>query len=240
MAVFLTAEWRDLVMLNWQVDPSLLASRLPRGTEIDEQQGRTWISVVGFRFLKTRLLGVPIPGHVNFEELNVRYYDRRRVDGDIRRGVVFNKEIVPRFSIAAVARGLYNENYVCGPMSHRIESAGDSRTVEYSWSVSGRSGRVSLTTDPAFREIEPGSREEFITEHYHGYSVQRDGGTVEYAVRHPRWRYAEARNVSLEWDPISLYGPEFGAILLAPPDFSFLAEGSAVTVDFGRRLPEST
>src|SRR6266513_2477095 len=131
---FLTAEWRSLAMLNYEVDRSVLARRVPPGTELDSWGGVVYVSVVGFLFLKTRVLGVPIPGHRNFEEVNLRFYVRRKADGEWRRGVVFVKEIVPRRAIAAVARGLYGENYVAMPMSHAI----DGRRVEYRWGIENR------------------------------------------------------------------------------------------------------
>ena len=54
---FLTAEWRDLVMLNYEVDPGILAGLVPAGTELDLWQGRALVSVVGFHFRRTRVLG---------------------------------------------------------------------------------------------------------------------------------------------------------------------------------------
>ena len=117
---FLTAEWRDLVMLNYEIDPGILAGLVPAGTELDLWQGRALVSVVGFHFRRTRVMGVAIPGHSNFEEVNLRFYVRREGPEGWRRGVVFVKEIVPRFAIAWVARALYNENYVALPMRHAI------------------------------------------------------------------------------------------------------------------------
>jgi uncharacterized protein len=105
-APFLRAEWRDLVMLNYEIDPDLLRSRIPAGTELDSWNGRTFVSIVGFRFLETRVLGVPIPFHRDFNELNLRFYVRRLAGDEWRRGVVFVKEVVPRRAIAWIARAL--------------------------------------------------------------------------------------------------------------------------------------
>src|SRR6187455_2734884 len=135
-AKFLTAEWRDLVMLNYEVDPAILLDLVPAGTELDLWQGRTLVSVVDFRFLRTRVLGLAIPWHIDFEEVNLRFYVRREASEGLRRGVVFVKEIVPRRAIAWLARLLYNENYVALPMSHWIDDRSSSqdgalREVEY-------------------------------------------------------------------------------------------------------------
>ena len=119
--VFLSAEWRNLVMLNYRVDPEILEQFVPRGTEIDSFQGHTYVSIVGFQFLRTRLLGgLTIPFHANFDEVNLRFYVRRNEGEEVRRGVVFVKEIVPRPAIAAVARLAYGEKYIHCPMRHAV------------------------------------------------------------------------------------------------------------------------
>ncbi len=235
---FLTAEWRDLAMLNYEIDPPVLASRVPRGCELDSWGGRTFVSVVGFRFLRTRVLGVPIPFHRNFEEVNLRFYVRRRVDGSWRRGVVFIRELVPRRAIAWVARRVYAEDYVAFPMRHVVKHASGSASskLAYRWCRAGVweglsatfSGQPALPSDDA--------EETFITEHYWGYSAQPDGSTVEYQVEHPRWRVWRAATASLECEVASLYGPEFVEALSSAPSTAFVADGSPVVVRKGLRL----
>lgn len=237
---FLTAEWRWLVMLNWRVQPSLLHRYVPSGTELDEWRGDAFVSIVGFLFMDTRVLGVPIPWHRNFEELNLRFYVRRIVDGEVRRAVTFIKELVPRRAIATVARLAYNEPYEAVPMRHRIDrSPGSCPTpnlVEYSWRHGARWSRLSVQPvgEPAL--IESGSEEEFITEHYWGYTRQRDGGTVEYQVQHPPWRVWQVSNPLLEGDLAGLYGEKFAEALRQPPASAFLAEGSAISVHAPQRI----
>ena len=108
-------------MLNYVVDPRLITPLVPAETEIDFENGETFLSVVGFLFLDTRLLGLPIPLHRDFEEVNLRFYVRRKSADTWRRGVVFIRELVPRRAIALVARTFYGENYVAVPMKHEIE-----------------------------------------------------------------------------------------------------------------------
>ncbi|GIW08740.1 MAG: hypothetical protein KatS3mg060_3545 [Dehalococcoidia bacterium] len=239
--VFLSAIWRDLLMANWIVDPALVEPFVPRGTAVDFHEGKTYVSVVGFLFQDTKLFGrLPIPFHRTFEEINLRLYVvRHHRDGD-RRGVVFVKEIVPRRAIAWTANLVYNENYVALPTRHRIEhEPGAIRVgslVRYAWRLRGKThalrGRVA--GEPALPPS--GSEPEFITQHYWGYTKQRDGGTIEYEVEHPHWRVAPARDVRLQSDIAALYGPEFVETLRRPPDSAFIAEGSPVIVRRGVRI----
>ena len=181
-AVFLTGQWRWLAMLNWRVDPSLLAPLVPRGTTLDAWNGATFVSVVGFLFRDTRVLGVPIPLHRDFEEVNLRFYVRCERDGEVRRAVTFVREIVPRRAIATVARLAYNEPYVALPMRHVLGPIATPdaapATVEYGWRFGERWSRLHVRPTGPARAIASGSEEEFITEHYWGYTRQRDGGTV--------------------------------------------------------------
>lgn len=237
---FLRAEWRWLAMLNWEVDPALLRPLVPRGTKLDEWQGMTMASVVGFLFLRTRVLGVPIPFHRDFEELNLRFYVRRKGPEGWRRGVVFVKELVPRWAIATVARVVYNENYVALPMRHRIDLGGDTLrpggAVEYGWRQDGRWSTLRAVTAGPPRPLEDGSEAEFITEHYWGYAAQRDGGCVEYRVEHPRWRVWSAPSTALDANLSALYGAALGPALAGPPRSAFVAEGSPVVVRRGVRI----
>jgi uncharacterized protein YqjF (DUF2071 family) len=230
------AEWRWLALLNYAVDPKLLAPCVPAGTELDQFEGRTYISLVGFRFLSTRVFGVPIPFHRNFEEVNLRFYVTRREAGVVKRGVVFIQELVPRRAIAAVARLVYHENYRRLPMTHKIEASGDGLSVRYTWRFAERTNNLDVMAKGSPRSMAAGSEEQFIAEHYWGYCRQPDGGTLEYHVEHPPWRVWDIAHAQFSGDASALYGAEFGAALNKPPDSAFLAEGSAVKVYRGRRL----
>ena len=219
-------------MLNYLVDPSVLAPLVPAGTELDQWAGATFLSLVGFRFLDTRIFGIPIPFHRNFEEVNLRFYVRRKTQEGWRRGVVFVKELVPRLAIAWTARALYNENYEAVPMTHQVDRA----VVSYSWQFRGQPQQVTIRAEGEFEPIAAETEQEFITEHYWGYSRQRDGGTVEYRVDHPRWCVQAARESHLECDAAGLYGEVFRQVLSVPPASAFLADGSRVTVHRGVRI----
>ncbi len=236
---FLTAEWRNLAMLNYAVDPSLLAHMVPSGTVLDRFDGKTYISLVGFRFLRARVRGLWIPFHADFDEVNLRFYVRPKRPGPVRRGVVFVREIVPRYAIAKVAQVVFHENYIALPMRHQIvEPVSEHGRVQadYRWRHGGKwnSLRVECAGRPALAA--EGSLEQFITEHYWGYAGQRDGGCLEYQVEHERWRVWKAAVAKFEGDPSGLYGPQLAACLDREPDSAFLADGSSVIVYSGVRL----
>jgi uncharacterized protein len=236
----LRAAWRHLVLVNYDIEPRALLPLVPRGTELDAFEGRSYVSVVGFLFQDTRLWGIPLFFHQEFEEINLRFYVRRRGDEGWRRGVVFVREIVSSPLISIAARALYNENYVTFPTRHALEFADERkswlRAACYTWRDGGREQRVSAVAARAPEDLADGSVEEFITEHFWGYCTQRDGGTLEYRVEHPRWRVSPAASSVLECDVAGLYGEVFVDALRAPPASAFLAEGSRVAVHAGVRI----
>jgi uncharacterized protein YqjF (DUF2071 family) len=237
-AVFLTAEWLHLAMLNFEIDAGLLLPFVPAGTELDRWNGKVFVSLVGFRFLKTKLFGfLPIPMHSNFEEVNLRFYVRRNTSSEVRRGVVFIREMVPRRAIAFVARTFYNENYVALPMTHEIRSVDDDHLkVAYRWRSGNRWSEINLETEGDSKLPTNNSVEQFITEHYWGYAAQPDGGCMEYRVTHPSWRVWQSRESAFEGDVETFYGKDFAAVLQGKPQSAFLADGSVVTVMRGRKL----
>lgn len=228
--IFLTAEWRDLLMLNYAIDPAVLRPWVPDGTELDAFEGTTYVSVVGFRFLQTRVFGIPVPGHRDFEEVNLRFYVRRRGPEGWRRGVSFIRELVPRPLIALVARRFYGEPYLALPMRHRIEAAGAGLRAEYAWWRAGRWEAVRAIGEGEPVEAASDSQEEFITEHYWGYTKRAAPGCNEYQVEHPRWRLRRATEAALDADVATLYGGCFVESLAAPPASAFIANGSPVAV----------
>lgn len=238
---FLTAHWDSLILLNYACPPGLLAPLVPAGTVLDEWNGQSLVSLVGFLFRDTKLLGVPIPFHRTFEEVNLRFYvRRRRPDGENVRAVVFIRELVPRIAIATVARSIYNEPYIAVPMAHRLAldpSSGGSAT--YSWRYKGAPFAMSAAVSGAAQQLEPGSEAEFITEHYWGYTRQRDGGTLEYKVEHPSWRVWQDVDAKFTGSAAALYGEAFGALLTERAQSAFVAVGSPVAVRKGTRISDS-
>jgi len=226
---FLTANWRYLAMLNFVVDPKIVAPLVPPGLELDFENRETFLSVVGFLFLDTRLLGLPIPLHRDFEEVNLRFYVRKKSADTWRRGVVFVRELVPRRAIALVARAFYGENYLALPMKHEIEHVDLKVSVEYSWRRRRKWESLKMAASGEPQSIPAGSHAEFITEHYWGYTCVRDGCS-EYRVEHPRWKIWNAETFEFSADIAALYGGQFVEPLTAAPHSALIADGSPVEV----------
>ncbi len=236
--VFLSAEWRHLAMLNWPVERDVLQPHVPAGTELDLWAGQPYCSVIGFMFLKTRIMGVPIPLHQSFPEVNLRFYVRRKFGDQWRRAAVFVRELVPKRMVAWIARGLFNEQYSYCPMSYDIDrdSGGVIQRLQFGWRLAGSPGSLELRTEQVPQPMAEGSEQQYIAEHYWGYARQPDGGTKEYRVRHPSWNVCDASSARLDVDVAHLYGDRFVDVLSHEPTSAFLADGSAVTVSHGVRI----
>ena len=241
MSTFLTAEWRKLIMAQYAVQPELLMPYLPRGLEFDLYQGQCYVSLVAFLFDRVLVKGLAIPFHTRFEEVNLRFYVRcHEPDGSIKRGVVFIREFVPRRAIAFIAKRFYEEPYIAIPTHHQIESSPESLNVSYSWELGGRSHSLSVKAAPTPLNIQPGSKEEFITEHYWGYTKRADGRTSAYQVEHPRWQTYNLQSYEIAVDFGILYGQSFAFLTDQWVSSVLLAEGSAVSVHSGSDLPLAT
>jgi len=232
MKKFLTAKWHDLIMANYVVEPSLLERRVPLGTELDFHNGKCFISLVGFMFLDTRVRDFLVPFHVNFEEVNLRFYVVRETENEIRRGVVFVKEIVPRRAIATVARMMYGEPYECWKMSNFR----DDKYVRYSWKRRGCENNLSVERGESMGVPVMGSHGEFIIEHSWGYTRRGANRTDEYKVEHPKWELFNAENAHIDVDFGATYGEEFGFLKNETPCSILLAKGSEIAVYKGARL----
>lgn len=233
---FLSAEWRNLLMANYIVDPAILMPYLPAHTELDTWNGNCYVSLVGFMFVDTRVRGVKVPGHINFQEVNLRFYVLHTLaDGTKRRGVVFIKEIVPKRAITFIANTLYRENYETMPMKHVWEARENELFVAYQWLKRDWHG-IEVVTDLVAKEIEQGSEAEFITEHYWGYARVNDRVSTQYEVAHPRWKVHDVTDYKIAVDFGLVYGADFSFLNNAVPASVFLADGSPIEVMGGGKL----
>lgn len=233
---FLTAEWNNLIMANYIVDPSVLLPYLPLNTELDIYEGQVYVSLIGFMFENTRLLNFKIPFHVNFEEVNLRFYVRYNDNGIWKRGAVFIREIVPKPAISFVANTFFNEQYSTKRMRHFFEIKNGEIKLGYHWKHNNKWNLLEATTHNIAEPMQPGSEEQFIAEHYWGYSKYDDRTTVEYAVQHPSWEVYRVKEYEIDCDFASLYGPQFSMLRTATPNSVFVAKGSAISILNKRNL----
>lgn len=233
--IFLSAEWRKLAIANYIIDPGRLSKFLPKHTELDLHEGKCYVSLVGFMFMNTRVIGIKFPLHSNFEEVNLRFYVTHQSENKIKRGVVFVKEIVPKTMISFIANSVYKEHYETMKMQHVWDIGKSELKIGYRWKKSGWH-HFNLTAENKPGEIIAGSEEEFITEHYWGYAAKGKSNAIEYAVEHPRWLVYPVNSFDIKLDFGLVYGSDFSFLNQLQPASVFLAEGSEVIVRKGRLI----
>ena len=232
---FLTAEWNDLLFINYEIDPKLLENYLPIGTELDLWNDKCYISLIGFMFEDVKVLGFKIPFHINFEEVNLRFYVKRYENGIWKRGVVFVKEIVPKHAITIVANTLYNEHYQTLPMRHERIANKNVLQFKYEWKKKNTWHSISVETENELIPIEENSEAEFITEHYYGYTKASNYKTIEYEVTHPKWKQYIVKEYTLNVNFEQVYGKEFAYLQHLKPVSFFVAKGSKITIE-GKKI----
>jgi uncharacterized protein len=234
-SVFLKAEWRKLAMANYSIDPKILSKYLPYKTELDFWNDTCYVSLVGFMFLDTKLKGIAIPFHTKFEEVNLRFYVKYKDEGEWKRGVVFIKEIVPKPALTFVANTVYGEKYETMDMGHQWIEDKNSLTVTYQWKKQDWNS-FNVKADREAKSIAVGSEEEFITEHYWGYTKVDENKTSQYQVEHPRWNVYRVKEHSINVNFGHIYGNDFDFLSMQEPTSVFLAEGSEIIVRGGERI----
>lgn len=231
---FLSARWENLIMANYAVNPDLLAPYLPKGVELDFYNNKTYVSLVGFMFKKTRLFNIPIPFLGTFEEINLRFYVKRAIGNSVKRGVVFINETVPYKPVAWLANKLYKEHYIAIPTKNEIDITTHSKNIKYQWKINKEWNHIAVNAAKENDTMLPGSVEEFIFEHYYGYTKINEQHSQEYKVNHPRWQVNKVLDHSIHCDFKSMYGNEFSFLSNHQPDSVIIAEGSPVTVKWKR------
>lgn len=231
---FLNARWENLIMANYAVDPSVLLPFLPKGVELDTFNGKAYVSLVGFMFKNTRLFKVPIPFLGTFEEINLRFYVVRKDDNENRRGVVFINETIPFKPVAWVANWLYKEHYISIPTKHNWIIQSGSKQITYEWKVEKKWNILKVAAETKRIPMEVGSMEEYIFEHYYGYTKVDENNTLEYKVNHPKWETNKVADYEINCDFGKMYGKAFEFLNNQQPDNVILAEGSEVSVKWKR------
>ncbi|HRC32747.1 MAG TPA: DUF2071 domain-containing protein [Bacteroidia bacterium] len=234
MNTFLHAKWQNLIMANYEIDPSILFSYLPKGVELDYFNGKTYVSLVGFLFKDSSIFNIPIPSMGTFEEVNLRFYVVRKVGDQLRRGVVFINETVPNKIVAWVANKLYKEHYIAIPTKHKWTFVNDKKEIEYQWKVQSKWNSIKVVATVAKQKMVAGSMEEFIFEHYFGYTKVNSQHSIEYKINHPSWEINAIHHSHIDCDFAAFYGKDFELLNSIKPHSIMLAEGSDISVDWKR------
>ena len=234
MAIFLKANWENIIMVNYEIDPKILIPFLPKGVEIDLFNGKCYISLVGFMFKKTKLFNIPIPWFGTFEEINLRFYVLRRENNEIKRGVVFINETIPYPIVAWMANKLYKEHYTVVPTKHTITNEVKIKKVEFEWFINKKWNSIYVESSTESSPMKQDSLEKFIYEHYYGYTKIDESKTEEYKLQHPSWKTNEVINYEIDCDFEAMYGKSFSVLNQTKPEAVFIAEGSSVAVEWKR------
>ncbi len=234
MNTFLRAQWQNLIMANYEIDPAILLPYLPKGVELDYYHGKTYVSLVGFLFKDSSIFNIPIPSLGTFEEVNLRFYVVRKVGNELRRGVVFINETVPNKIVAWVANKLYKEHYIAIPTKHNWILLNDKREIEYNWKVQSKWNTIKVVASVNKQKMEAGSVEEFIFEHYYGYTKVNIENSIEYKINHPSWEINSIHDYQIDCDFVAFYGKDFDVLNSSKPHSIMLSEGSDISVDWKR------
>jgi len=232
---FLTAKWENLIMANYVMEPQVLKPFLPKGVELDLYEDEAFVSLVGFMFNRSRIFNVPIPFLGTFEEINLRFYVKRKTADGYRRGVVFINETVPYKPVAWLANKLYKEHYIAIPTQHNIVIRSDEKLVLYNWKMGQTWNHLEVKASTSQREMDRGSLEEFIFEHYYGYTRIDANRSQEYRIHHPRWKVNDVLEANIQCNFAEMYGASFAHLSSENPKSVIIAEGSAISVDWNRK-----
>lgn len=235
MKTFLTATWSHLLNLSFAVPDALLLPHLPPELELDRYQGQAYVSLVAFDFLNTRVRGIKVPFHVNFPEVNLRFY----VQHQGQRGVVFIREFVPKHCIALIAHRVYNEPYLAFPMESQHTQAEDG-SLALTHQIWKDKDELLLKARISGPEQVPGpdTAAHFFKEHELGFGRDKKGETLCYRVEHPLWATRDLQIEELALDFGKFYGPEWALLNGRTPEHALYCVGSPIKVFSAQRLHE--
>ena len=234
MAIFLKANWENIIMANYEIDPTILKPYLPKGVEFDLYNGKCYISLVGFMFKNTKLFDVPIPFFGTFEEINLRFYVVSKEGDELKRGVVFINETIPYRLVAWIANKLYKEHYTVVPTKHQLIKTSESNHIQFEWLLQKKWNSIAVDFDSKTESMKTDSLEKFIYEHYYGYTKINEHQTEEYQLRHPSWKTHKINDYNIDCDFEVMYGKSFSILNQTKPTAVFIAKGSDVAIYWKR------
>ncbi|WP_264521053.1 YqjF family protein [Flavobacterium sp. N1994] len=234
MSIFLKANWENIIMVNYEIDPEILFPYLPQGVELDLYEGKAYVSLVGFMFKDTKLFNITIPRLGTFEEINLRFYVKRKEEGVTKRGVVFVNETIPYKIVAWMANTLYKEHYTVVPTKHSISKDDVNQKIQFDWQLNKKWNSIYVENRLPSQPMQQDTLEKFIYEHYYGYTKVSNGKTEEYRLHHPSWEIHEVVDYKVDCDFKAMYGESFSVLNDTKPSAVFIAKGSSVAIEWKR------
>lgn len=225
MSVFLTAEWRNLILVSYQVPDNALQKYLPDNLHLDKLNGSAFVSLVAFDFINTKVKGMKMFFHLNFPEINLRFY----VNDGRRRGVMFIREFVPKPVVVLGANLFFNENYSAAKMKSEI-ILGSTLKAKHEITYKGNYNSIEVETVNKSFMPDENSTEHFFKEHEWGFVKSRSGQTNAYKVEHPFWQVYPIKKFNINVDFGKLYGQQFSFLNKQEPFNVTFAEGSVIKV----------
>ena len=225
---FLTARWENLAIITYKIHPASLSIYIPPGLAADTINGDAFVSIVAFDFNDIKIKSLRIPFHVNFPEINLRFY----VKDENRNGVVFISEFVDKYFVPFVANSVYNENYKRIRMKKvmKILDGDDVIHLNYNMNMKGREFNLNMKAKQ--ESFIPGENtiEHFIKEHEWGFGKSRRGKLLSYKVVHPVWEVCPVTHFSHNFDFGLIYGNKWEMLNDEKPFNVMFAKGSEVKV----------
>ena len=238
----ISARWRDVAILSWPIGDDCLVPFLPKSLVLDRWDGEAYISLVCLYVEGLRILELPVWPR-RFAEINLRFYVRPADRSDVRKGVVFLKQLVPHRLIALGARCLFREPMSVLPalMSRECDpgespNSDPQRRLCYGWLNDGCAEGLRVTSGGSAYHANTGSLDEFLTARYWGYNRQSGGRVRTYRITRDAWSLVPVIDYTLDCDARSLCGAPFGDAVSERPASVLWATGSHARVHWPSTL----
>lgn len=181
--------WNDLLFAHYPIKLEVLQTLVPDVLPLDSFNGMGWIGVIPFHITDIRLRGLPpIPGTMQFPELNVRTY----VTLDGKPGVYFFSLDAANWLAVKMAQLFYHLPYLDADMM--VKHSGPIINYE-----SRRRNDIGATLVCSYRPIsEPyhavkGSFDEWMVERYCLYTLNNKGVPLRCDILHHPWLLQHAK-----------------------------------------------
>lgn len=228
------AEWREIVVISFEIDPKILRSYVPPKTEIDSFEGATFVSLMARVCKNVKPYGWPIVFAKSVEQVQLRFYVKRQTAEGYRRGVCLIRDYVPSKKVSLFLNWMFKHRF--NQVRIQRESKNFDKAlpdampeVEYRWETGDVWNHVKVKARSEMRKQEKETKESFVLDHHFGYTV-REGKTYEFFVEYNPWALWDAKSGSFECDTEQVFGRHFVRALKQRPASVFLARGSEVII----------